>query len=173
MYTVYYCVQILTVYVLYTSVQCRVYTVHCKQFVAAVKQTRLMSLSVEHISAYFRAVGDEDEEEEEPEGDENTGRSEKKEVKKSKKKAKGALRAAPAPPSSPSSWPPALPFSSCASLPHPHLPHILLPPPPLPPSLPPSLPPFLTLRRSKGLFPPPGVPMRWPGPTLARRARSS
>ena len=49
-----------------------------------------MSLSVEHISAYFRAVGDEDEDKAEgddSDGDENTGRSEEKELKKSKKKA--------------------------------------------------------------------------------------
>ena len=42
-----------------------------------------MSLSVEHISAYFRAVGDEDEAEgDDSDGDENTGRSEEKELKK-------------------------------------------------------------------------------------------
>ena len=57
-----------------------------------------MSLSVEHISAYFRAVGDKDEDEEEVEGDdtngdENTGRSEEM-LKKSKKKANRGGRAA-------------------------------------------------------------------------------
>ena len=54
-----------------------------------------MSLSVEHISAYFRAVGDEDEDKAEgddSDGDENTGRSEEKELKKSKKKGSREAR---------------------------------------------------------------------------------
>ena len=39
---------------------------HCKQCLAAIKQTRV----IEHISAYFRAVGDEEKEELEEEAKE-------------------------------------------------------------------------------------------------------